>query len=219
MTFAAAQRRSSWRSTAATLLAVAVLAAALAGCAHRLTPPARVADPVPVFVVDYGQHASLALPHDGGPDLSEWSWGDWNWFAMGRTGVFDGVRALFASRGATLSRRIVSPAADADALRQRLGAQQVLQLTVERARAAALEARLEARWRRGRGQAVTGQGGRVFVPDPGRYWLGNNSVHELNRWLRALGVEVEGAGVTARYSLADPARANKAEGGEVVPLR
>lgn len=196
-----AVQRRSWRRAAVLLVAAVGLAAGLTACAHRLTPPARVADPVPVFVVDYGQHASLALPRPGSETLSEWSWGDWNWFALGRTGVVDGLAALFASRGSTLSRRLIAPADTAEDLRRRLGAQEVLELPVERARATALEARLEQRWQRRRGEAVEGMGGRVFVPDARRYWLGDNSVHELNRWLRALNVEVEGFGVTTRYRL------------------
>jgi hypothetical protein len=43
--------------------------------------------------------------------------------------------------------------------------------------------------------------GTVFVPDDARYSLFNNSVHELGRWLEALGAEVSGTGVTADFKL------------------
>lgn len=198
MTATLPQRRSDLQ-TALLLLALLLAASGLAGCGHRLTPPANVSDSVPVYVVDYGRHASLALPQRDAETLSEWSWGDWNWFALEETGVLQGFEALFASRGATLSRRVIAPADSLADLQLRLGAEEVLALEVERSRAAALEAQLETRWHRRRTEAVTGTGGRVFVPDEGRYSLGNNSVHELNRWLRALGVEVEGSGVVARY--------------------
>lgn len=198
--------RRSWRS----LLPLLVLWAAgtgLGGCQHVIRPPAAVVDPVRVFVVDYGRHASLALPKEG-PGLVEWSWGDWNWYALGRTGAAEGLQALFASPQSTLSRRELAPAKDADELAERVGAEEVLALQVERERARALRHQLEARWLRRRREAVTHPSGRVFVPDDARYGLSNNSVHELARWLEALGADVSGTGVTANFKLreTDPGR-------------
>ena len=170
----------------------------LSGCQHLIKPPAAVSDPVRVFVIDYGRHASLALPKE---DLAlvEWSWGDWNWFALERTGPLEGLQALFASPRSTLSRRELAPAKDADVLAALLGAEKVLALDVERERARGLQRNLEARWSRRRGEAVTHSSGRVFVPDDARYSLSNNSVHELARWLEALGADVSGTGVTAYF--------------------
>ena len=172
----------------------------LGGCQHVIKPPLAVSDPVRVFVVDYGRHASLALPEEDS-SLVEWSWGDWNWYALERTGAVEGLQALFASPRSTLSRRVLAPAEDARELAARVGAEKVLALNVERERARALQRRLEARWRRRQGQAVTHRSGRVFVPDNARYSLSNNSVHELARWLRALGADVSGTGVTANFKV------------------
>jgi len=172
----------------------------LAGCQHVITPPAAVSDPVRVFVIDYGRHASLALPEDDS-SLLEWSWGDWNWYALERTGAVEGLQALFASPRSTLSRRELLPANDERELAARVGAEEVLALKVERERVRALQRRLEARWRRRRGEAVTHPSGRVFVPDDVRYSLSNNSVRELARWLEALGAEVTGLAVTANFKL------------------
>ena len=174
----------------------------LGGCQHVIATPTRVSDPVRVFVVDYGRHASLALPkEDSG--LVEWSWGDWNWYALGRTGAAEGLQALFASPRSTLGRRELAPASDANELAARVGAEKALALNVERERARALNRRLEARWLRRRHLAVTHRSGHVFVPDDARYSLSNNSVHELTRWLEALGVKVSGSGVTANFKLRD----------------
>ena len=186
------------------LLLVLLLAAfGLGGCQHVIEPPVSVSDPVRVFVIDYGRHASLALPKED-PGLVEWSWGDWNWFALERTGPVEGLQALFASHRSTLSRRELAPAQSADDLAARLGAEEVLSLHVERERARALLRHLEARWLRRRGEAVTHASGRVFVPDDRRYSLFNNSVHELARWLEALGADVSGTGVTANFKLRKP---------------
>jgi hypothetical protein len=175
----------------------------LGGCQHRIEPPASVSDPVGVFVIDYGRHASLALPEiEGG--LVEWSWGDWNWFALERTGIQDGLRALFASPRSTLSRRELAPAESADEFAARVGADGVLSLEVERERAAALQRELEARWRRGRDEAVTHPDGRVFVPENRRYSLFNSSVHEVVRWLEALGAKVSGTSLTANFKVREP---------------
>jgi len=65
----------------------------LSGCQHVIEPPAAVTDPVRVFVIDYGRHASLALPKENSC-LVEWSWGDWNWFSRERTGPLEGLQAL-----------------------------------------------------------------------------------------------------------------------------
>ena len=185
------------------LLFILLAGLGLGGCQHRIDPPADVSDPVPVFVIDYGRHASLALPkEDGG--LVEWSWGDWNWFALERTGALQGLQALFASPRSTLSRRELAPAEGAQELAARVGAEEVLSLDVERERARALLRDLEARWRRRRDEAVTHPSGRVFVPDDARYSLFNSSVHEVARWLEALGAEVSGMGVTANFELREP---------------
>ena len=175
----------------------------LGGCQHVIKPPAAVSDPARVFVIDYGRHASLALPKDDS-SLVEWSWGDWTWYALERTGAAEGLQALFASPQSTLARRELAPAANAEELAARVGAEQVLPLRVERERVRALLHRLEARWTRRRHLAVRHSSGRVFVPDDARYSLFNNSVHELARWLEALGADVSGTGVTANFELREP---------------
>ncbi len=193
--------RGSERKARPALLPLFLLVAWLvSGCQHLIEPPAAVSDPVGVFVIDYGRHASLALPEEDA-SLVEWSWGDWNWYALERTGVAEGLQALFASPQSTLSRRELGPVEDAEKLAARVGAEEVLAVNVERERVGALKRHLEARWLRRRKEAVTHRSGRVFVPDDARYSLFNNSVHELARWLQALGAEVSGKAVTANFKL------------------
>ena len=182
------------------LLFLLIAGLALGGCQHVIEPPAAVSDPVRVFVIDYGRHASLALP-DENSSLVEWSWGDWNWYALERTGAVEGLQALFDSPRSTLSRRMLATAEETEELAARVGAEKVLALNVERERARALQRQLEARWLRRRHQGVMHRSGRVFVPDDARYSLFNNSVHELARWLEALGADVSGTGVTANFKL------------------
>jgi Protein of unknown function (DUF2459) len=164
----------------------------LGGCAYRLTPPARVADPVTVYVVDYGRHASLALPLPDGTYVA-WSWGDWRYFALGERSMWDGARALFASRGATLGRLSLARIEDAGG--------DLIPIRVERARAEALRLRLETRFRRREAEAVTGEDGRRFVPDGGGYRLGYTSAQRIADWLRELGVDARGGGPTAAFEV------------------
>lgn len=204
--------RRAGREARPALLFLLLASVGLGACQHVIEPPASVSDPVEVFVIDYGRHASLALPKEES-GLVEWSWGDWNWFALERTGPVEGLQALFASRRSTLSRRELAPAEHADELGARVGAEEVLALDVERKRARGLQGRLEARWLRRREQAVSHPSGRVFVPDDARYSLSNNSVHELARWLESLGAKVSGSGVTANFRLREPRSAPRNPGG------
>ncbi len=185
------------------LLCLLLAAFGMAGCQQRIEPPATVSDPVGVFVIDYGRHASLALPREEA-GLVEWSWGDWNWFALERTGPLQGLQALFASPRSTLSRRELAPTKNAEELARSVGAEEILSFAVERERARALLRQLEARWLHRRDEAVTHPSGRIFVPDDARYSLFNNSVHQLARWLEALGADVSGSGLTANLKLRRP---------------
>jgi hypothetical protein len=84
---------------------------------------------------------------------------------------------------------------------RRAGLVRFAALDGQRERVRALHRQLEARWIRRRDQAVDHPNGRIFVPDDMQYSLSNNSVHELARWLEALGANVSGSGVTANFKL------------------
>ena len=178
--------------------ALLVAALSLSACAsYRIRQPAAVVTPATAHVLDYGHHASLALEQADGT-ATEWFWGDWDWFALGRRGVFDGMEALFASQGSALGRRTLQ--GGPDRLRQATGAT-VLTLQVDRGRSDALQRQLEQRFARAGGDRARHPDGREFVRERTRYSLSNNSVHELVRWLRQLGVDVRGGGPTARFRL------------------
>jgi hypothetical protein len=173
----------------------ALVALLLGGCAYRLTPPPAVTDQVTVYVVDYGRHVSLALPTGEGGGYVAWSWGDWRYFALGQRSVWDGARELFASEGATLGRLPLARIEEAGG--------DLIPITVERARASALQARLETRFRRREAETVTGEDGRRFVPDGTGYRLGYTSAQRVAEWLRELGVEADGGGPTAAFEWSD----------------
>lgn len=193
-------RRVMHGAAIAALLLVLVLAVARGE--YRLVPPVAVADPVTIHVVDYGHHASLALPSPTGM-LEEWFWGDWNYYAGEQRGLLDGARALFASPQSTLGRRTLVAGAEGSKP-DLIGVQEILSIPVDRSRAGRLSQTLETRYAEGLREGERNHvDGRRFVRDGQRYSLFNNSAHEVARWLGVLGVGVRGYAVTARFRLAE----------------
>jgi hypothetical protein len=213
-------RVAAWLTVPALLLAALVVGIAinLTSCSRSVRPPADVEDPVVVTIAEYGKHASLLLPAPHAR-LVEWSWGDWNYFALNRTGVRWGAQAIFWSESATLARREFADPGDSERLRAELGATQLIGLPVERRRADALLAALEARYERNRASEVWNPvAGRHFVrDDEGRYWMLNTSAHEVSRWLRALDVDVRGVGLLGEFTPAESSTARVVAGSDARP--
>jgi hypothetical protein len=75
----------------------------LSGCTTTVHPPARVADPAQIGVLDHGRHASLILESSGG-DMVRYAYGDWNWFALRQTGPLEASAAVLWPTRAALGR-------------------------------------------------------------------------------------------------------------------
>ena len=114
-------------------LSTCIVLLLLTGCGATIIPPAHVLDPVPVFVTDYGRHSSLVLP-DGGGDLVEFAFGDWNWFAVNKTGFTSAVSAMLWSGGATFGFRHLDAGPHRANLAGVIGCNHVLRFEAERAR-------------------------------------------------------------------------------------
>lgn len=195
------------RSTACSSLLAAVrhafLGAILAcagGCTHRVEPPAGVASPTSVYLVDHGRTASVVLPHDEA--LVRYSYGEWQWYALNRTGPFRGSGALWSDTHGTLGRDVFEAQRTLDAVRAaiRLPVQNAWELEVERVHARALASELDALFRRASGEAVYNPlMGQTFVPHPEPYSLRHNSNHVAADWLRRLGCRVEMHGPFSRW--------------------
>ena len=109
------------------LLAVLVC---MTACVTSIRPPAEPKDPVSVALIDYGYHASLALPTaDGG--CVEYAYGEWEWFALNNDAWYRVFPALcWPTRGA-LGRRALRFPPD-------VASEETLVFQVGRAEAAAL---------------------------------------------------------------------------------
>jgi hypothetical protein len=182
---------------------VLLLALGLTGCGGaRITPPACPADPASVFVADYGRHSSLILPSPVDGKLHEYTFGDFDWFALNRNAWHDALDALFCSDGAALGWRTLDPADDAESLARSTSAPRVLQLQVARDRASRLLEKIDARYRRHLpSQVFNPLMSLHFVRDDERYSWGNNCNHVTARWLEALGCTLRGSRMTSHFRL------------------
>lgn len=189
------------------LFAHLLLLAISCGCGFTVTPPPSPADPVPVFLLDHGWHASLVLPADEG--MVRYSYGDWQWYALGRTGAAEGSRALIGPSPAGLSRKVLFASPTEDGIRRTLpiATEHIFLIRVEAERALRLRGRLEGIfWQNRRTLQHNVALGIDFVRHPQPYSLRHNSNEVVATWLRELGAEVRGSGPFSSWSIDQPDR-------------
>jgi hypothetical protein len=192
-----------FRRPIVTLAALGILAA----CAttYIVAPPPLVstAARAPVAVLDHGRHSSLVI---GLPDgrMVRYSYGNWRWYAEGKTGVAEGYTALFRESPAALGRRVLTGPLTAEALRQqvRVVIEDTLLLDVDAAAAQRLVDKLDSIAEAGRAHMLTNENVDLdFFPHPEPYSEAHSSNRVLSGWLREMGVDVEGDGLIADWKL------------------
>lgn len=179
------------------------LAALLAGCAHTVEPPHDVAEPVPVFLLDHGRHASIVLARADG--VVRYAYGEWAWYALDRTGPLRALETLLLRSPGTLGRRILAgpPTLEAVQAQVRVPIEHAWRVEVEGARARALDETLDALFEANLDTRVENPLYDLeFVPHPDPYSIGHNSNHVVADWLRALGCRVETRGPASAWRLA-----------------
>lgn len=178
----------------------------LAGCSAVIVPPEPVHHPVSVFVLDHGRHASLVLPlEEEHPGSVRYSYGDWDYYALGRTGLASGLRALLMPTPAALGRQALGRAPAPAEMQQWLlvEIEAVHEIRVEAAASRRLRAELEALFAASDNAAHYRADYDVhFVPHPEPYTLWNNSNRMIVRWLEALGCEMRGRPVLSDWRVA-----------------
>lgn len=179
-----------------------VLSVLLAGCAHTVEPPREVAEPVPVFLLDHGRHATIVLPRSDG--IVRYAYGEWEWYALDRTGPLRALDTLLLPTAAALGRRVLPgpPTLDAVHAQVRVPIEHAWRIEVERARARALDDALTALFEDNLDTRVQHPGYDLeFVRHPDAYRVGHNSNHVVAGWLRALGCRVETRGPGSTWRL------------------
>ena len=182
-------------------VACALTILGLSNCAWKIVPPARVADPVPVFVSEYGRHTRLALP-DRTTAFFEYGFGEWNFYGLEKQGGFSALRAISGLGAGALSRRELPYSLSQSEFASFAGSSRSASLSVERSLTEDLRRVLENRWRSN--AAVVAVRGRDGVPvsrDPAAYHLFDNSNHVVARWLERLGCRVRGYPMTSNFEL------------------
>jgi hypothetical protein len=172
---------------------------ALSGCVTTLIPPKSPVDPVDVFIVDHGRTTSLVIPSSDGGAL-RYAYGDWNWYALGRTDLYHGIAALLWPTRSALGRAELRSATTAAEISSRF---HVVQINRERVRT--FEKSMELLYAAGREQEVENPAvGLSFVPHPRPYTYFWNSNHAVASWLRELGCRTRGASFHASWRVVSP---------------
>jgi hypothetical protein len=184
----------------APLLALSLLL--LVSCTTTVIPPAAVADPETVVLLTHGKSSSLVLPNEG-TGLTRWAFGDWRYYARGRTGPYESAAAvLWPTQGALGRQQIASAPARLDDLIADLGIgiDDVLPLRVERAAVDSLRQRLESLFEANRATLLYNPSPRLeFVHHPEPYTLFNSSNRKVAQWLRELGCTITGVPLLSNW--------------------
>ncbi len=184
----------------------------LSGCAWRVIPPAAVRDPAPVILTDYGRHTRLALPMDE-LQMVEYGFGEWNFYALRKTGPVSSLRALSGFGQPTLARQRLPRFDDEDAFRLAVGGRRSVLFFAEKEYVHELRELLEATWQMNmEADRHHAWNGLEFVRYEGTYHLFRNSNHRSARWLEALGFEVRGLVLLSNFRGVEPG-----DGGERGP--
>jgi hypothetical protein len=181
-----------------------VLCLAISGCSGTIHPPAHPADPVPIYVTDYGRHSSIVLPDAHGA-YTEWAFGDWNWFALGHTQWYDAIVPIFISPQSTLAQRTIAANTNDDALRRELGANTLLRFDVPAPCAQQLEEHLTQRYLRHINTQMHSDYSQMDHVKDSEIYSGLNDCNDLTaRWLRDMGCEVDGLTTFSKFKLGPP---------------
>ena len=164
----------------ATLLAVA----AWCGCASTVTPPADPPDPVVVHLLSTGRHAGVLLPNGDGRTV-EYGYGNWSWYALGKTDWWRAPGAVLWPSQGTLGRRYIADA-DLAAMNRSYGGGTLEELLVPRASAARLLARLDHEFAAGGEPHFNQQYDMQFVKHPTDFWILHDCHDEVAEWLEEL---------------------------------
>lgn len=170
----------------------------LSGCVARVTPPDshKLTQPVAVYLLDHGRHASLVLPHEKG-GVARYSYGDWRWYVEGDQQLWIGAAAMLWPTKAGLGRGLYPHAdlpQDIEVLAPE-GVAEAYVLQAELQQVRLLQRQLDRHFAQ---QAFftpiySATHGLYFVPYPRRYTAFHQSNLKVAQWLRALNMKITGS--------------------------
>jgi hypothetical protein len=190
------------------LLAAQVLIAAVtvaAGCTTRIITPENPSAPTAVFIVDYGRHTSLVLPAQDGKSLVEYSYGDWNWYALDKSGLLDVFPTMLWPTRGTLGRRSLHVEPNSFQIRRETKCDQVLKVIVAGEQAAALLVQLRSEYDEHIDSIPFQERFHLkFVHSDRSFHLFHNCNQQVAARLRDLGCKVQGPAMFAQFIVQRP---------------
>jgi hypothetical protein len=198
--------RKRVKSRVAAGLLVALLAGLLLmpSCATTVVPPADPPDPVEVLLVDHGKHASLVMPrHDG--TRVQYAYGDWDYFALNKTGVGSTLSAaLWPTQGALGRHELPRDRYSGDPSRH-YSAEKIVSIMVSRKKVDALLSELDGIYEANIESKVRNDWLQLdLVHAPEKYTALHNSNGVAARWLEQLGCKVSGSRLFSSWNVKPP---------------
>lgn len=198
-----------WKTAARAIIGWLFGVCLLSGCGATIVPPpaVRMADPVTVYVANYGVHSSLLLPT---PDRRyvEYNFGDWGYAAENHTMPQDAIGALVLSFQSGLGRRYIDVLPGETVPHPSDRSVQVSGVMCERADVYDLERQLDQRFeaalRAGQQPVKNPENGLEFVKDSEHYSVANNCNQMTARSLEQLGCKIMGIVVSSDFHVAAP---------------
>ncbi|QBQ55343.1 hypothetical protein [Nitrosococcus wardiae] len=187
-------------------LIIALIGVLLGGCANYVIPPKALEEQRRVFLLDHGRHPSLVLSR-ADSRLVRYAYGDWDYYARGKTGFLQGAAALLKPTTAALGRRELPGPPSAPAIRYQVkeGIESILMILVEADAVEQLQAALEAIYSENLNSLIyNADYDMEFVKHPQPYTLGHNSNQVMAKWLEELGCEVRGWNLSSHWRLQRP---------------
>jgi hypothetical protein len=195
----AGQRRIRWLGGAAAALLL------VQACTTVIVPPVDPAEPLPVFLLDHGRHASLVLPR-GDEGMVRYSYGDWEYYAKVETGVVEASAAVIGPTRAGLGRRELPGLPGASGVRRTVrGIERLYRVIVGSGEVERLRAHLDSIYETNIETLIYNSSYDLeFVHHPRSYWALHNSNQVVAAWLQYLGCRIDGAAIFSNWRVEPP---------------
>ncbi|WP_416669276.1 DUF2459 domain-containing protein [Egbenema bharatensis] len=167
-----------------------------------IIPPAEVAAPVTVYVMNQDYHSRLVLPQD--ESWVQYAYGDWQYFALYQQSVRTALQALLVPTQGAIGRRTYDNIRDLQQATEFYNGS-LVSFIADNQNVAQLVEQLNSRFNQNIETVIVNPLNRMsFVQDERDYTLLHNSNHEVAEWLEALGCQVEGIVLWSGFQVQEP---------------
>jgi hypothetical protein len=173
----------------------------MCSCSSTIIPSKEMGSTV--ALLDHGRHASLMIQYDQNT-MYRYSYGDWDFYALGKGTFFNGLKALFWPTTGGLGRKKLEGPVTEDNISRHLlvGVEKVIIIKAKTDKVLALKEMLDKIYLNNQKSLLYNtEYDMEFVHHPETYWALNNSNQMVARWLEAVGVKVKGAALFSNWDL------------------